>query len=217
VVAALVQPPDMPVAEAPSPIIAANLNMPRSLVQAPYLATQANTFASRITAQPLAVLIPGTTWAAKIWPAQNWINLAQLLGRSLGFRLLLVGGASELKANQLIEQSLRDGGIDNIVNLTGQTSIVQLVALFQGVDLVVGADCGPLHIAAATGRPKVLGIFGSTPVKRNGPYGRQCRAVALNLDCQPCFMKNCPLSTTACLKDMTADFVMARLKELLSS
>lgn len=161
--------------------------------------------------KPLTVLIPGTTWEAKTWAVDHWSGLAQSLITALDCRLILVGGPADRIANEIIEKNLRQAGFCDVVNLTGQTSILDLVALFKLVQLVVGADCGPLHIAAACRAPKVVGILGSTPVRRNGPYGDQCLSISLGLDCQPCFAKVCPLGTTACLKEMPADFVMAKL------
>jgi len=120
-----------------------------------------------------------------------------------------------VQSNQVIEKDLLSGTIGRVANLTGRTSILDLIALFKMADLVIGADTGPLHIAAATGKPKVVGIFGSTPDKRNGPYGQQCRTIALALSCQPCFTKICPLGTTACLKDMSDQYVFDRLTEMV--
>jgi ADP-heptose:LPS heptosyltransferase len=36
---------------------------------------------------------------------------------------------------------------------------------------VVGGDTGPLHLAAALGTP-VIGLYGPTDPRRNGPYGQ---------------------------------------------
>src|SRR5262249_32636845 len=128
---------------------------------------------------------------------------------------LIVGGAGDVQGNHLIEEDLRTKG--GVLNLTGMTSIPELIALFSCADLVVGGDTGPLHIAAATGKAKVIGIFGSTPTRRNGPYGKHCDSIALNLSCQPCFSKHCPLGTTACLKDMSAQYVFEHLSNALVS
>jgi heptosyltransferase-2 len=73
-----------------------------------------------------------------------------------------------------------------------------------------------LHLAAATNAPKVIGIYGSTPSRRNGPYGAHCLTISLALDCQPCFKQVCPLSTKACLVEMTPDYVFERMVEFLA-
>ncbi len=150
------------------------------------------------------VLIPGSTWNSKIWPEERWSELAKMIASGSRCRIALVGGKADAGRNARITRQLHQDipGIDAL-DLTLQTSLLDLIALFKQSDLVVGADTGPLHLAAATGACPVVGIFGSTPVGRNGPYGDHCHSVALSLWCQPCFSRVCPLSTTACLRDLS--------------
>ncbi len=174
--------------------------------------------ARREESAPVAVLIPGTTWRSKIWPADNWCRLALRLSAELGYRLCLVGGAAEAGTNSGIATWLhRESPNTRVSDLTGQTTILDLIALFRASRLAIGGDTGPLHLAAAVGEPKVIGIYGSTPRGRLGPYGPKCRTITLNLWCQPCFEKTCPLSTTACLKDLSVDYVFAEIVEHLNS
>jgi len=158
------------------------------------------------------VLIPGTTWSSKIWPTESWCQLAELIA-GMSFRVILVGAAGEAEGNARIASWLyRQCPGAMVLDLTEKTDLLDLIALFQRSDLVVGADTGPLHLAAAVGRPRIVGIYGSTPTGRNGPYGPQCRTVSLGLWCQPCFEKVCPLSTTACLKELTSRRVVAEIQ-----
>lgn len=162
------------------------------------------------------VLIPGTTWSSKIWPVEHWAVLGKLLREHHSARFILVGGPAELASNLSLEQSLREstaGG--GVINLTGATSLTDLVALFKNVDLVIGADTGPLHLAAAVGAAPVLGVFGSTPVARNGPYGEHSHSIALRLECQPCFKKVCPLGTNACLTELRPQAVLEAALKLV--
>lgn len=166
-------------------------------------------------AAPLAVLIPGTTWDTKIWPAQNWAQLAEKLATDGGYSVALVGTAAETATNSLIDGELTKLGI-NVLNLTGATSLLDLIALFRRARLVVGADTGPMHLASAVNEPPVVGVYGATPVGRNGPYGPQTHAVALDLTCQPCYEKKCPLGTIACLKDLPAAKVYEEIRARVS-
>jgi len=50
------------------------------------------------------------------------------------------------------------------------STLPQLIALTRRVSLVIGGDTGPLHLASALGKP-VVGIYGPTDPKRNGPFG----------------------------------------------
>jgi len=168
--------------------------------------------------QPRVVLIPGTTWDTKIWAPEKWSKLGQELASASdtrpGAEIVIVGGDSETQVNASIFQYIRNSG-SSVVDLTGKTSLVDLIALFEGADLVIGGDTGPMHLACATNHPKVLGIYGATPSKRNGPYGEGNHALALNLSCQPCNEMKCPLKTTACLVDMSVDLVLAQALKML--
>jgi heptosyltransferase I len=57
----------------------------------------------------------------------------------------------------------------DFTNLTGDTTLGQMVSLIQSARLVVANDSGPLHIAAAVGVP-VVACFGPTAPERFGPY-----------------------------------------------
>ncbi|MBS2004189.1 MAG: glycosyltransferase family 9 protein [Cyanobacteria bacterium SZAS LIN-5] len=154
------------------------------------------------------ILIPGTTWVTKIWPNSKWIELGEKLADQYPCRLVLVGGPAELQSNAAIAAGIevkRPGQV--VLNLTAQTSLLDLISVFRRSALVIGADTGPLHLAAATGYPKVVGVFGSTPAKRNGPYGEQCQTVHLSLECQPCYSKTCKYGTVACLTDLDSSRV----------
>jgi heptosyltransferase-1 len=48
--------------------------------------------------------------------------------------------------------------------------VAELVALCRRAAVVVGGDSGPVHLAAALGRP-VVGLYGPTDPARNGPWG----------------------------------------------
>lgn len=164
---------------------------------------------NQVVKSPVLALVPGTTWQSKIWPAEKWIELSKLLLlEKVPGPILLIGGAGEENMNREIAASAPD----KFLNLTGKTGILDLIAIFQESDIVIGTDSGPVHLAAATGKPVVLSIFGSTPPLRNGPYGSHCSTVSLDLSCQPCFKKVCPLKTLACLKDLSAMQVFETIK-----
>ena len=69
-------------------------------------------------------------------------------------------------------------------------SLPDLVALLARVDLVVGCDTGPVHIAAALGTPTVS-IYRATDARRNAPRGPQHRCLQVPLDCAACLRKHC--------------------------
>ncbi len=185
------------------------------LASVPHVASVPNLEADRLLPINI-VLIPGTTWVTKIWPESKWIELGASLFDRYRCQLVLVGGPAEVNSNYAIATGIEAKRPKQlVVNLTGQTTLTDLIAVFRRSALVIGADTGPLHLAAATRAPKVVGVFGSTPAKRNGPYGPQCETVHLSLDCQPCYSKTCRLGTVACLTELEADRVFETAVSLL--
>jgi ADP-heptose:LPS heptosyltransferase len=163
------------------------------------------------------ILVPGTTWITKIWPEDHWYQLGIKLIERFNYRLLIIGSRGEADVNRRLCEKLNAFKNDAAIDLTNKTSLLELSALFPEVDLVVGSDTGPLHLAAATGRTRVVGIYGSTPCLRNGPYGLQCRSVSLQIACQPCYSKQCKYHTLDCLRNLPVEKVMLTIEELVAS
>lgn len=190
--------------------------------------------------EKLIVLIPGTTWITKIWPKEKWAQLVSQLVQIPNTRIVLVGGPAETEMNSYIYDQVSRSVADRLrpnasqvqnsgppdptslpiserlIDITGKTTISGLLALLKFADIVVGADTGPLHMAVAAEHPFVIGIHGSTPWLRNGPLGEKSSVVALNLGCQPCFEKKCPLGTLACLRDLNIETVLAEINRVLN-
>ena len=111
----------------------------------------------------VALLAPTAGWGAKQWPAERFGVLAQAL-RGMGFAVL-VNAASDADRTALEVVRASDGSARVVA-----CSVAQLVALTRRVGLVVGGDSGPVHLAAALGRPLVA-LYGPTDPARNGPWG----------------------------------------------
>ncbi len=110
------------------------------------------------------VLSPGGGWRSKCWPAQRYGELYRELARRHGWRGVVNFGPGE---SGLAEAVRRAAAPEHPVLL--ETDIPQLMALLQRAKIVVAGDSGPLHLAVGLGRP-VVGLYGPTDPKRNGPY-----------------------------------------------
>lgn len=130
---------------------------------------------------PYAVLLPGTNWETKRWPAARFGALVRPIKELFGLESVVAGGAD---AAAMIPE------IPRAINLTGQTDLRQLVALIEGASLVIGNDSGPMHIAAALGKPLVT-VFGPTNPTRTGPHRRPDCVVRLDVPCSPCYSRTC--------------------------
>ena len=139
--------------------------------------------------RPYAVLLPGTNWATKRWPADKFAKLVTPLRDRFGLASVYAGTSTDA---QLATAGVSEGAID----LCGQTDLKQLAALIEGASLVIANDSGPMHIAAALGRPLVT-LFGPTNPVRTGPHLRPESVLRLDLPCSPCYARRCV--HTSCL------------------
>jgi heptosyltransferase I len=114
------------------------------------------------------VLLPSSGRASKNWPAERFRELAERLAERWGTRPLLLWGPGE---KELAEDIARGTADSPGADLAPPTTLRELALLLSKARLVIGADTGPLHLAAALGIP-VAGIYGPTNPARNGPYGQ---------------------------------------------
>jgi len=114
---------------------------------------------------------PWTSDEVKQWSLRNFKELALKLSDELGRKIIIVGGKEEqLKSKALFAHDSRQ-----IINLTGQTSLLELSAVLKGCALLISGDSGPVHLACAAGT-KTIVLFrndlpGKTP-SRWGPWGK---------------------------------------------
>ena len=157
----------------------------------------------------------GSAWPTKRWPAEKWAGLIKLLAAVYGGKVLLVGGPGEKEWNNGIEKL---AGPEHCLNLTGKTTMPELMEAIRPLKVFISNDSGPMHIAAALGVP-ALGIFGPTTRELGFfPYGRGNRVIETPLACRPCTLhgsKKCPHSHFLCMRLLTVGEVFAAAKELL--
>ena len=113
----------------------------------------------------VVALNPGAGRADKQWPVAHFRTVAERLGTEAEARVLLLWGPGEIDLARRIGEGLTPRPL-----LAPPTDLDHLTALLRRVSLVVAADTGPLHLAAAVGTP-ALGLYGPTRAERNGPYG----------------------------------------------
>ncbi len=83
--------------------------------------------------------------------------------------------------------------------------------------LMVTNDTGPMHAAAALGKPLVA-LFGPTEPRRTGPYGQLESVLRIDLPCSPCLSARCTYSKpNECLKTLSPALVFERVQKRLGS
>jgi heptosyltransferase I len=129
------------------------------------------------------VLLHGTTWASKLWPAPFWHDLA---GRAAaaGYEVRLPWGDDAEHAQAL---QIAAGTPARVLE---RMSLDALADELAAAALVVGVDSGPAHLAAALGTPTVV-IFGSTDRALTGARGHRAVNLAARFPCSPCLQREC--------------------------
>ncbi|PKO87189.1 MAG: lipopolysaccharide heptosyltransferase II [Betaproteobacteria bacterium HGW-Betaproteobacteria-12] len=193
----------MQLAEAPGAPLPKPIAQPR-IRSTP--AEQAQTLAELSIERPAHVVAfcPGAEYGpAKRWPAAHFAALARSLYER-GNAVWLFGSPKDHAVAEEICQ-LAPGCCRN---LCGATSLGQAVDLLAMADLVVCNDSGLMHVAAALDRP-IVALYGSSSPGFTPPLSAQADILSLNLDCSPCFERQCPLGHFDCLNKLSPQQVLA--------
>lgn len=158
---------------------------------------------------------PWSAWPSKNWPIANWKELGAALAPD--FRVLILGSPADQREADSVwaPEPHRAGPRERgIMNLVGRTDLRVLAEVFRRCRVVAGPDTGPVHLANATGGPRILVLFGSTSWRRSGPLGPGHRTLSRDLDCQPCFERLCPPGHFRCVRQLGVAEVLAAVREI---
>lgn len=163
--------------------------------------------ATNLSASPYIVLHPKSAGSAREWPMSSY----QLLARQLiskGFLVVVTGTAKE--GDKIRTESPKLFNQPEVIDLTGQLSLAELMTLLGRAYCVVACSTGPLHIASALGVP-VVGIY--PPIRpmhpgRWAPIGSNAQVLVLEKSCDDCRKtQDC-----ACIKAVEVAQVMSALR-----
>lgn len=160
---------------------------------------------------PTIFFAPGSVWATKRWTIEGYRKVAQHFSKT--HSVVFVGSSDE---RDLCEALKND--IPGSMNLAGETSILDLLYLFQKGSMLVCNDSGAMHVASAAGLPTTA-IFGPTVLDLGyQPWQSKAVVVEKQMSCRPCGKhghQKCPIGTHACMKDISADEVIHAGRALL--
>lgn len=158
---------------------------------------------------------PGAKYgSAKCWKPEYFAAVA--LKFSATHEIIIFGTSSEAEICAKIEALLQENGV-KVRNLCGKTSLNELCALISRLDIFVSNDSGAMHIAAFYQTPTIA-IFGPTRFTQTSPWqSKNAKILHLNLPCQPCMKRECPLKHHACMADLKPEFVIDESQKLLKN
>jgi ADP-heptose:LPS heptosyltransferase len=155
-------------------------------------------------------LQPGARWLNKRWPVESFGKLVELLRRNRpGLRFVIMGGGEDRELGRALAE-LSPG---SVLDMTGRTTLPEMVEWLRRCEVLVTNDTGPMHVAAALGRP-VVALFGPTEPRRTGPYGQPGGVVRrTDLGCMPCLSDRCRhVVPVDCLRGLGVEDVAARVE-----
>ncbi len=162
-----------------------------------------------ITNNPTIGINISTTWHSKQWEIDNFAQLAHLLMKQFSAKVLLTGSKDDIELGNMVTDKVSD---KSIINLVGITTITQLGAIIQCCNLYITSDSGPMHISAALGVPTIA-LFGPTDPTRHGPYGKGNTVLKKDIECSPCYKRECKMKNNACMKAIHPEDVVEAVKK----
>jgi len=155
--------------------------------------------------KPAIAMMPGAEYGpAKCWPLDYFAALARHLDAE-GYVVWVLGSEKDRNAGASIAAE------SPAINVCGRTSLADVIDLLGCAQQAVSNDSGLMHIAAAVGI-HVHGIYGSSSPRFTPPLTLQRDVHHLDLECSPCFERECPLKHLRCLKELRPEAVLARIQ-----
>jgi len=150
-------------------------------------------------------LNPGARWETKRWPTKHWVALTERLAKS-GLTPILIWGPGEEK---IVNEIVKEASFPPVV--APPTTLGELISFIANTDLFIAGDTGPLHIAAALGVP-VIGLYGPTDPRLNGPYGQLDRVIMADISCRGCWRRRC--SKLECMENIKPEAVFNLVRKI---
>ena len=156
--------------------------------------------------QKILALCPGAEYGpSKCWPPEYYAAVANQKLKE-GWAVWIFGSNNDSATAAIIQSHTAQ----QCVNLTGKTNLSEAVDLLSLATAVVTNDSGLMHIACALNR-KVIALYGSTSPDFTPPLSENAVVLKLNLECQPCFERVCPLKHHHCMRQLMPERVLLEL------
>jgi len=166
-----------------------------------------------LAGKPLIVCGPGTKMQAKDWGQENWRALLTKLAAGYpGFGLALIGAKEDAEVSEYVARDWPGAK----ANLCGQLSPRETAAVFEGANVFLGPDSGPMHLAACAGMPCVIAFSARGLPGVWYPAGQQHRVIYHKVNCFGCNLETCIVEGRKCLTSITVDEMVAAVESVLA-
>ena len=150
------------------------------------------------------------------WPLESFLELIQGLLEDPELLVAFTGTRGERPQAEELRQRL---GSPRVLDMAGQTTLPELIDLYNLADLLITNDSGPAHFASLAGLPTLV-MFGPETPDIYGPLGPQVRVVYRGLACSPCVsaynQKLSPCRDNLCMRGITPTGMLERARAILA-
>ena len=154
---------------------------------------------------------PSANWSLKRWPDKYFSQLCDLLIRKLNAGVIFVGSDKEKVVIDKVIGQMEESAYD----FCGKTTLPQLGALMQNMNIFISADSGPAHLSAALGVDTLV-LFGPTSEAITSPKGDRVQIIRKSINCKiPCYEISC--EDNVCMKDISVEEVFGAAKKILTN
>ncbi len=155
-----------------------------------------------------------TKWTRlRNWQPERWAEVLKLWALRHGRKFLLIGQDSEAETARKVRTLMGDQAAAAAEWFgRGEGDLDVLLGLVARSSGYVGRDTGPMHIAAAMGKP-VLAVFGGGTWPRFVPQVDPSVALTVGTPCAGCNWV-CHLPESYCIKDVPVQAALAAMEEL---
>ncbi len=150
-------------------------------------------------------------------PLESFTELARQLLQDPEVFVLITGVESEKPDAQALCAEL---GSTRALDLTGRTTMTELLHLYDLAHVLVTNDSGPAHFAALTRIHEVV-FFGPEIPERYGPLASSADLIHTGYSCSPCIgpsnQRRSPCNDNLCLKSISVESVAALVRSRLET
>lgn len=140
---------------------------------------------------------------AKRWPAEYFAEVINIKIKE-GWDVWLFGSPKD----KIVTDQIMTMTNHECENIAGRCELAETIDLLSLTNAVITNDSGLMHIAAALQKPMVA-LYGATSPRFTPPLSDQAQILKLDLECQPCFQRECPLGHFRCMRDLRPETVLA--------
>jgi heptosyltransferase II len=174
---------------------------------------QINDFTKFILIAPGGSANPKERISARLWPWEYYAELIRMIQeKKLNYSILLSGGGNDREIISRIQEKE-----PQTIDLSGKTTILDLICLVGLSKCVICNDSSVLHIGIAQNRP-TIGIFGPTSAKSRVPQSHIENCIQSSENCAPCYyfgsFSGCK-KNASCMRSILPEKVFEKVKKAL--